>query len=64
MITTPHHFDHPLDKVYEAVGSPADWPHPHWFRCPNGHLGMIARDQYEGEAQIVCKHCGWAGYRK
>ena len=56
-------YDHPHDKLYDALGSPATWPHPHWFRCPNLHIETISRDQYEGDTIIFCGECLWQGYR-
>lgn len=61
--------DAPSNKLFDLYrahgGDPAEWPHPHWFRCPgcNG-LGTIDLEQYDGKVSIVCAHCDWHGYRR
>ena len=33
-----------------------------WFRCPNGHVGMIDKDQKEGLVSIICDSCDFHGF--
>ena len=56
-------YDDAFDKLFDLLGQPEEWPHPHWFRCPNGHLGTIDIEQYRGEVSIVCPECDFHGHR-
>lgn len=34
----------------------------YWWRCPNGHLGLIDDDQLSGDVSIICDSCDFHGY--
>lgn len=57
-------YAHPIDKLFDTVGRPSYWQHPHWFECPGcGSVAIIELDQYVSTVPIACS-CGWTGYRR
>lgn len=39
-----------------------DDPKRFMFRCPNGHVGRIDREQAVGDVSIICRECEFHGY--